>query len=226
MRECDWRELSGVQNLVGIGVADATDDAGIGESAFESAVLGGESIAKGFEIAVEDFNAAGVDGVEAVFAAENMERGAAFGAGFGEHERAVREVEGRETITAGKPRVLRAPMQAACDHQVENEPEVAIDPDGDALADAAQSAHSAALEVLERRLHGSKEKRAREADTFEGLVEDTHFERGEVGGDIGEFRHDVVDCRDATKDCNCGAEDKARLARCLQKLSLPAAGTG
>ena len=116
-------------------------------------------------------------------------------------------------------------MQAACDHQVENEPEVAIDPDGDTLADAAQFAHSATLQVLERGLHGSKEKRAREADAFEGLVEDTHFERGQVGGDIREFRHDVVDCRDATKDCNCGCgghgQDKAR---CLHKLSPPAAG--
>ena len=193
-----------MQNLVGIGVADATDHARIGESAFESAILGGQSITKGIEIAVEDFDAAGVDRVEAVFAAENMERSAALGAGFGEHERAVREVEGRETITAGKPDVLRAPMQAACDHQVENEPEVAIDPDGDALADAAQFAHSAALEVLERGLHGSKEKRAREANAFEELVEDTHLECGEVGGDIREFRHDVVDCRDATRDCNCG----------------------
>jgi len=58
---------------------------------------------------------------------------------------------------------------------VEHQPEVAIDADGDALADAAQFVHGAILEFLERRVDGSKEKGAGEADTFERLAEDARF---------------------------------------------------
>ena len=226
MRERDGRKLGCVQNLVGIGVADAADHARVGESALESAILGAESSTKGVEIAVEDFDATGVDGMEAVFAGENMERSAAFGAAFGEHQRAAQEVKGGESIAAGKPGIWRTPMQTTGDHQVENEPEVLIDADGDALANAAQLADGAALEVLKRRVHGAKEKRTREADANERLVEDAGFERGDIGGDVGEFRHDVIDCRDGTSDCNSGRR-RGRGGRngIPRPLPLPAAPT-
>ena len=58
---------------------------------------------------------------------------------------------------------------------MQHQPEVAIDADGDALADAPQFVHGAVLEVLERRVDGSKEKGAGEADTFERLPEDARF---------------------------------------------------
>jgi len=105
-----------VQNLIGIRIANAADHAGIGESPFESAIFRRECSAEGIEIAVEDFDAAGVNRAEAAFAAENMQRGPALGAGFGEHEAAIREVEGREAIAAGELGAWRAPMQAAGDH--------------------------------------------------------------------------------------------------------------
>ena len=115
-------------------------------------------------------------------------------------------------------------MQTTGNHQVENEPEVLIDADGNALADAAQLADGAALEVLKRRVHGAKEKRTREADANERLAEDAGFERGDIGGDVGEFRHDVVDCRDGTSDCNNGRGRGGR--RGLPRgLPLPAAPT-
>ena len=81
-------------------------------------------------------------------------------------------------------------MQASSDHQVEDQPEIAFEADGDALADAPQLADRAALEVLKGRVHGAKEKRAGKANAFEGFVKDARFEGGEIGGDVGELGHE------------------------------------
>jgi hypothetical protein len=48
--ERDGRELGGVQDLVGVGVADAADEARIGEGALEGAVFRGEGGAEAGEI--------------------------------------------------------------------------------------------------------------------------------------------------------------------------------
>ena len=50
VRERDRRELRRVENLVGVGVADAAQDARIGERALERAVLGGQCGAECVEI--------------------------------------------------------------------------------------------------------------------------------------------------------------------------------
>ncbi len=47
----DGRELRCVKDLVGVGVADAAEDAGIGEGSLEGAVFGGERVAEGLEVA-------------------------------------------------------------------------------------------------------------------------------------------------------------------------------
>jgi hypothetical protein len=80
-------------------------------------------------------------------------------------------------------------VQPACDHQVQHEPEIAIYTDGDSFADAAQFAHGAALYILNRRLHCSKQKRARKPNSLDRLAHDARFKGADVGGDIGEFRH-------------------------------------
>ena len=83
VRERDGREACGVENLVGIGVADAADEARVSEGALEGAVLEGERGTKAVKIGGEDFDAAGIDVAEGLLAADEMKRGAALGAGFG-----------------------------------------------------------------------------------------------------------------------------------------------
>jgi hypothetical protein len=61
-----------VQDFVGIGVADSADHARIGESSLESAVFRRKCVAKGVEIAREDFNSARIDGIQAVLANERI----------------------------------------------------------------------------------------------------------------------------------------------------------
>ena len=54
-------------------------------------------------------------------------------------------------------------MKAAGDHQVEHEPEIVVEADGDAFADAAQAGHFAALDGAERRIDSAQQERAGDA---------------------------------------------------------------
>jgi hypothetical protein len=75
-------------------ISDAAEEARIGEGTLES-VIGGEK--RGGELfgsGAEGFEAAGVERPEAVFVADNVERGALFGSGFGPEKSAVGEIEG------------------------------------------------------------------------------------------------------------------------------------
>ncbi len=88
------REFGFPENFVGVGVADAAEEARIGEGALESVVGGEKSGGELLGSGVEDFEAAGIEGAEAVFAGDYVKRGALFGAGFGPEKRAVGEIEG------------------------------------------------------------------------------------------------------------------------------------
>jgi len=82
----DGRKLSGVENFVGVRVTDTTDEARIRECALERAVFDRQCGTEAVEVGREDFNAAGIDGLQRLVAAQNVQRSAAFGAGFGEDE--------------------------------------------------------------------------------------------------------------------------------------------
>src|SRR5882762_2177304 len=80
-------------------------------------------------------------------------------------------------------------MQAAGNHQVQNEPEIAFYSDGDSLADSAQLDDWATLDVGNRGLRGSKQKKTGQAHTLDWLREDARLKCADVGGDVREFRH-------------------------------------
>ncbi len=118
-----------------------------------------------------------------------MEGGTAFGAGFGEDEGAVGEVEGGEIVAASEFRSERTPVEAAGDHEVQDEPEAVVEFDGDAFADAMERADGVAFDVFDSRLDCTEKEWAGYADLREGLAYDAWLEGGEVGGDVGEFWH-------------------------------------
>ena len=80
-------------------------------------------------------------------------------------------------------------MQTAGNHQVQDEPEIVVEADGDAFADAAQGAHFFAVDRGERRFDGAQQKWAGEAHALERLAQDARFERFDVDGDVGELGH-------------------------------------
>jgi hypothetical protein len=80
-------------------------------------------------------------------------------------------------------------MQAAGDHQVEDEPEFVFEADADALAETAELENSLAGGVGEGRVCGAQKKWADDADTFKGLAEDAAFQSFDINDDVREFRH-------------------------------------
>ena len=162
--ELDGGETGGVEDLVGVGVADAGEDARVGEGSLEGAVFGGEGGAEVFEAGGEDVDAAGVDGLHVVLVAKEVEGGAALGTSFGEDERAVGEVEGCEIVAAAEFCSEGTPVETAGDHEVQDEPVAVVEFDGDAFADAAEGTDGVAFELFDGRLDGSEEEGAGQAD--------------------------------------------------------------
>ncbi len=60
--------------------------------------------------------------------------------------------------------------EAAGNHQVQDQPKVAVEADRDAFADPPQLADSFALGGLNGRFGGSQQKRARDANPLEGFA--------------------------------------------------------
>ena len=90
----------------------------------------GESI----QIGLLDLQPAGVVIGQAGLAFDQMQGGAALGPGFGQGQAAAGEIEGGEGLFAGQLGTRRPPMQAPGDHQVQDEPELALQADGNAFA--------------------------------------------------------------------------------------------
>jgi hypothetical protein len=189
LREGGGGELGGVEDLVGVGVADAAEQALVGESALEGAVLAGERGAEGVEIGGEGIEATGIERAKGFFSADEVERSAPLGAGLGEDQRAAGEIEGGEVAAAGELAVRPLPVEAASDHEVKDEPEIVIETEGNPLGETAEFADGAAVDGGERRIDGAQEESAVQADTLKRLVENAGPKGGEVGGDVGEFGH-------------------------------------
>jgi hypothetical protein len=83
----------------------------------------------------------------------------------------------------------RAPAQAAGNHQVNDEPKIILNSDRDPLADAPDSSDDATFDAGERGGDGAKQKRTCDPDLLDRLSEDSRFDRPDVSGDVGEFRH-------------------------------------
>src|SRR5579872_5833940 len=151
----DGRELSSVQNLVGISVANTADDSRIGQSALERAVFRGQRSAERLESAGEDINAARINGLQVLLTVENIQRGAMLAASFGEHKRTVGKIKGGETLPPSQFCSTLPPVQTTGDHQVQDHPQIALNADSNPLPDAPQFTNFAALDFRDCRLHRS-----------------------------------------------------------------------
>ena len=192
----EWAKLSLPEDLVGIGVADAGEEARVGESAFEGVIVGRKAGGKLLEAGFEDFEASRIEGAEAGFAFDNVEGSAFFRAGFGPENGTVGEVEGGEAawgrnLDAAGFRRDELPVEAAGDHEVKDEPQVVFEADADALAEAAELENLLAKCAGKRRSGGAQKKGTGDANGLESLAEDAGLEGFDINGDVGEFGHGV-----------------------------------
>ena len=129
-----------MQNLVGVRIADATEQAWIGQRTLQRVVL---PLQCGMEIGrreTRDLHAAGIVLLESRATARDIQRRALPRSRFRQQQRPVREIECQRRLLRQRLRGRVAPVQAPGDHQMENQPQIAIEADRDALADALQRA--------------------------------------------------------------------------------------
>src|SRR5439155_12065864 len=160
-------EPGAVQDLVRVCIADAAEEARIGERPLKRVALADERRAKVLDVRLEHLEAAGVVGLESRLATDQIERSALLRARFGDQQRPARKIEGCEPDLPGRLRSARAPAKPAGDHQVEDEKELGLERDDEALAEAAEPDHPLALRIANRRIDRAQEKGAREPDPLE-----------------------------------------------------------
>ena len=91
---------------------------------------------------------------------------------LGEEEAAVREVEGRQRVLGRELDAGGLPVEPPGDHQVQHQPQLVVQPQGDPLADAADLPDGLAARRIERRIEGPDEERAVDPDPLETLADD------------------------------------------------------
>ena len=127
---------------------------------------------------------------ERVFAADDVDRRAALRSGLGEHERAVVEVERGQAELAGNLRAGGEPLEAAGDHQMDDEEELAFESEDDPFAEAPEGDDFLAGQLGGGRLDRAEDERIGEPELFQRMAEHARLQRLEIDGDVGKFRHD------------------------------------
>jgi hypothetical protein len=112
-------------------------------------------------------------------------------AGFREEKPAGIKFKSGEMIFRGEPGSAALPVEAAGDHQVHGQPEVAFETESDSFADAAELSDRFAERSFNGRAGGSQEKRSPDARLLEGVTLDSLPQGLDVDGYVGKFRHDL-----------------------------------
>ena len=99
------------------------------------------------------------------------------------------KIERRQIAPSAQFRAFGLPMQSPRDHQVDHQPQLAIQPDRDPLADPPQLLNDTAFRIANRRLRRPQQEGAADPHMFERLTNDARGARIEISGDIWQFRH-------------------------------------
>ncbi len=190
-RQRERRQPGGVQDLVGIGVADAAEHARIGERALEGVVLPAQHRTKRVECDGEGLDTAAVERGERHLAAHEVQCSTPRGAGLGEDHGPGREIERRQADPARHRSAARPPAQPARDHQVEGQEQVRLEREHEPLPDPAQGRHAPAGRRGQGGLDGAHQKRGRDPDLLEELATDPGLERAEVELDVRQLGHPI-----------------------------------
>ena len=152
-------------------------------------ILPQQCYAECVERRIERLEPARVERSQRRLANDDVERGALPRTGLCENERPSREVERREPQSRRDLRPWLAPLEATGDHEVEDEEEIALERERDALADPPHAAHRAALCARERRLDGAHEVGAHDAGTHQRRADEPRREVLDVERDVRQLGH-------------------------------------
>ncbi len=178
-----------MQDLVGVGVADAAEQVRIGERALERMVLALHAVGELLETGREDVEPAGIHRGERGLALDQMDRGAALRSGLREDEHPVSKAEGREGDPPGELRVGADPAQPASDHEMQNEEKLTLERDDDALADSPDADDFPSLGGCDRRRHAAQHEGIHEPHALERPPDEAAFQMLDIDDDVGQLRH-------------------------------------
>ena len=183
------RQPGPMQDLVGVGVTDPTEEPRVGERPLESMVLSGEALREGRKVGVEYFESATLKGNQPLLPDHEVDRGPSLGAGLGKEEQSIGELEDSQHQFPADLLDERVPAQTAGDHQMNDDEEVSFEREHDPLAQAAKPDYSLAFRSRNRRIKRAHDERVPNHDPLDRLVEDHRREALKVEDDIGEFGH-------------------------------------
>lgn len=195
IRQLERRQSRAVQDLVRVGVADAAENAWVGQRALQRVPLAPQGRVETVEIRLEDLQATGVVGAQPALATHRVQGRALLAPGLGQQQRARIEIEDRQTQLARDLRTGLFPAQTTGDHQVDDEEVLGVQLDRDPLAQAPQSDDPLAAALLERRIDRAQDERAGEAHALQDAVDDTRLEGLEIDRDIGQLGHGRIVAR-------------------------------
>jgi hypothetical protein len=154
-------------------------------------VLSPECRLKGGEVRVERLKPAAVELAQGFLTAHQVQSGTLLGAGFGQHQCALREIERGKTDLSRHCRDRRSPMEPTCDHQMENEEEMAFKAEHNAFTHPTEFMHDLPMGLGKRWIDCPEEKGAMQSDAGDLLSNDLALKRFDVDRHIREFRHAI-----------------------------------
>src|SRR6185436_708140 len=143
------------------------------------------------ECRFERLDAARVVSRERSRAPHEFDRRALLRTRFGQKQRAVRKHERREQHLAAESQLLfrSAPAQASRDHQMNDDEQLLVERQDNALAETAHTTHWLRPDFVNRRRDRAEDEGALQLDTREGMADELLSQRFDVERDVGQFRH-------------------------------------
>ena len=133
----------------------------------------------------QDVETAGIVPGERRVAPRQVNRRTAPGPGLGEDQRPAREVERREPHPARRARAGRPPVKTAGDHEVDDDEQLALEREDDALPETAEPHHGPPLDRGHRRIDRAEDERAGQAEPLQRPPEHARLEGRQVRDDVG-----------------------------------------
>src|SRR5438270_4434478 len=104
-------------------------------------------------------------------------------------ERAVIEIESCERPPAVRDNAVFVPVQPPGNHQMQDQPEIIVKPDGDSFPDAAQAGDAMVEDCFQRWVGGAQQRRPRGMDLLKDVAENPAFQRLNINNNVRQLGH-------------------------------------
>ena len=179
-----------MEDLVGVGVADAAEKPGVGERALQGVVLGAKPLREGVAARGQRLQSSALELLQGCPVPKHVQRGPPPGPGFRQDQPSGREGEYGEGDSPGRLLAGKQPTQAPGDHQVDHHEAILRELQDNPLAQPGNPTNIAALQLGRRHLNGTQHEGAQHLRPFQPPPADVPFEGLDIDRDVGEFGHD------------------------------------